>query len=389
MADLATGQSGIVASRTIRGMSASPESAPVPPAPAQPTHLVLPFSCTGGDGDPPLAPLPDAAQLPHLRKLLARTRWQRLFTVPLDSLTPPHEWALAHARGLPTGCTQVEAPPALAGAQTSLSGQPSVALPAKQALPWAAWDAAHLLPTPQTPAAWFTPCHQEIGAHHVSLLPPGQLRLSEAHSRALLAALAPLALEDGIHLRWVAPDRWLATGNVLGGVHAASLDRVAGRSIGPWLLALPPMLRRLQSEAQMLFYTQAAHDQRVASGQAPVNAFWVSGSGHAPARSLTSQLADNTALPQADNVTVVTSLREAALAGNAAGWEQAWRDIDQQVLSAWLARATAGDTLHIHLCGEQGWLHLCLSPTPVWQRVTQHISSFFGTRRSFDSITSL
>lgn len=384
-ADLATGQSGIVASRTIRGMSASPESAPVPPAPAQPTYLVLPFAHTGGDGEPPLAPLPDAAQLPHLRKLLARTRWQRRFTVPLDSLTPPHEWALAHARGLLTGCTQVDT---ATDTLTLPAGQSTFELPAKQALPWAAWDAAHLLPTPQTPAAWFTPCHQEIGAHQVSLLPPSQLDLSEAHSRALLAALAPLALEDGIHLRWVAPDRWLATGNVLGGVHAASLDRVAGRSIGPWLLALPPMLRRLQSEAQMLFYTQAAHDQRVAGGQAPVNAFWVSGSGHAPARSPTSQLTDPTA-PRADNVTVVSTLREAALAGNAAGWQQAWRDLDQHVLPAWLARATAGETLHIHLCGEQGWLHLCLSPTPAWQRVTWHISSFFGSQRSFDGITSL
>ena len=138
----------------------------------------------------------------------------------------------------------------------------------------------------------------------------------------------------------------------------------------------------------MLFYTQAAHDQRVAGGQAPVNAFWVSGSGHAPARSPTSQLTDPTA-PRADNVTVVSTLREAALAGNAAGWQQAWRDLDQHVLPALLARATAGDTLHIHLCGEQGWLHLCLSPTPVWQRVTRHISSFFGSHRSFDGITLL
>lgn len=367
-------------------MSASPESASLPPAPAHTTHLVLPFAHTGGDGEPSLAPLPDAAQLPHLRQLLARTRWQRLYTVPLDSLTPPHEWALAHARGLPTGCPQADT---AADAPVPLSGQTSCELPAKQALPWAAWDAAHLLPTPQTPAAWFTPCHQEIGAHHVSLLPPGQLDLSEAHSRALLAALAPLAREDGIHLRWVAPDRWLATGNVLGGVHAASLDRVAGRSIGPWLLALPPTLRRLQSEAQMLFYTQAAHDQRVASGQPPVNAFWVSGSGHAPARTPPSQQAGTTALPPADNVTVVTTLREAALAGNADGWQQAWRDIDRHVLPAWLARAAAGDTLHIHLCGEQGWLHLCLSPAPAWQRVTQHISSFFGTSRLFKIISSL
>lgn len=366
-----------------------PESAPVPPAQALATHLVIPFAHTGGDGEPPLAPLPDAAQLPHLHTLLTRTRWQRLFTTPLDSLTPPHEWALAHARGLPTGCAPVDAAAPATQALTPPTGQPGISLPPKQALPWAAWDAAHLLPTPQTPAAWFTPCHQEIGAHHVNLLPPSQLGLSEVHSRALLAALAPLALEDGIHLRWVAPDRWLATGNVLGGVHAASLDRVAGRSIGPWLLALPPMLRRLQSEAQMLFYTQAAHDQRVASGEAPVNAFWVSGSGHAPARRPTNQQTDTTAPPPADNVTVVSTLREAALAGNAAGWQQAWRDLDQHVLADWLARATAGDTLHIHLCGEQGWLHLCLSPTAAWQRLTQRISSFLGTHRSFGMITSL
>jgi len=325
-----------------------------------------------------LAPLPDAVRLPHLRQLLATATRHRLLRVPPDSLTPPHEWACAWAQGLPTGVPELDATAHTPPAHGSSIGTD---LPADRSLPWAAWDAAHLLPTPQTPAAWFTPCHQEIGTHHVSLLPPQALTLSDDHSRALMAALAPLALEDGIHLRWVAADRWLATGNVLAGAQAASLDRVAGRSIGPWLHALPPLLRRLQSEAQMLFYTHPAHDERASAGQAPVNAFWVSGAGAAPAAPHASS-----ALPPP---TLVHSLRDAALAADAARWAQAWADTDRDVLPGWLAQAATGRTLHTHLCGEQGWLHITHSPTTVWQRPNLKISNIFSPQRFYSLVSSL
>lgn len=349
-------------------------------------HLVIPFAHTGGDGEPPLAPLPTATQLPHLRRLLATATVQQRHTVPLDSLTPPHEWALAHARGLTTGHPQLDALPANTPARPSPA---TVSLPSDRCLPWAAWDVPHLLPTPHTPAAWFTPCHQEVGAHHVSLAPPATLDVSEAHSRALMAALAPLALEDGIHLTWVAPDRWLATGNVLAHVHAASLDRVAGRSIGPWVQVLPPLLRRLQSEAQMLFYTHAAHDARVADRLAPVNAFWVSGSGTAPASNAAAHGNGTPSPSRASHVTVLPMLRDAALAGDAAAWLAAWTDIDQRLLPAWLSQASAGEAQHIHLCGEQGWLHLHLGTQPLWQRLSNKINDIFASPRLFSNISSL
>lgn len=362
-------------------MSATLPPAHEPPPPVTPAaalHLIIPFAHTGGDGEPPLAPLPDAATLPHLRQLLATATRHRLLRVPPDSLTPPHEWACAWAQGWRTGVAGLDAAP---DGPPTPADNPSLVLPADRSLPWAAWDAAHLLPTPQTPAAWFTPCHQEIGAHHVSLLPPQALALSDDHSRALMAALAPLALEDGIHLRWVAADRWLATGNVLAGAQAASLDRVAGRSIGPWLHALPPLLRRLQSEAQMLFYTHPAHDERASAGQAPVNAFWVSGAGAAPAAPHTSS-----APPPP---TLVHSLRDAALAADGARWAQAWADTDRDVLHGWLAQAATGRTLHTHLCGEQGWLHITHSPTTVWQRMHLKISAIFSPHRLYSLASSL
>lgn len=370
---------------------AAPSSPAISPPSVAPkalaSHLVIPFAYTGGEGEPPLAPLPPVAQLPNLRALLGTASLQRLFSVPLTSLTPPHEWALAHARGLTTGCAQVDGAPDAPPAQPN-PARTGTALPAVHTLPWAAWDAPHLLPTPQTPAAWFTPCHQEIGAHQVSLMPPASLGLSDAHSQALMAALARFAVEDGVHLRWVTADRWLATGNVLAGVQAASLDRVAGRSIGPWLHTLPPMLRRLQSEAQMLFYTHAAHDERLAKGLPPVNAFWVCGAGSASATPQ-PRLPESQAPSDSAPVTVVPTLRNAALAGDATGWQQAWTDIDQRVLPDWLARAAAGEVVHVHLCGEQGWWHLTLSPRTTWQRLAGGFSSFFGTHRSFDVISSL
>ena len=114
---------------------------------------------------------------------------------------------------------------------------------------------------------------------HVRLIPPTDLALSAEHSQALCQALAALCHEDGIELRWLSPDRWLARGPALQGVASLSLDRVSGRSIETQHLHQSAGLKRLHHEAQMLFYTQAAHDERVAQGLLPINGFWLSAAG--------------------------------------------------------------------------------------------------------------
>ena len=317
--------------------------------PAMP-HLLLPFASALDEGCQTLLP---QLSLPHLTRLLALgptvTPETPTPTKGEMTLTPPHERAHAALLGL-----------------SAPDGQ----------LPWAAWN-TH---SPHA-AAWFSPCHQEVGNGHVTLHDPQALGLSEAHSRAPLAALQPWALEDGTTLSWYAPDRWLAQGTVFDGLATASLDQVVGRSIAPWLPMAPAAapLRRLQNEAQMLFYTHPAHDERVAAGLAPVNAFWISGSGACPPD----------ARPSSAQVTVDTRLRAPALRGDWAAWQQAWQQLDAEVLPAWLARAQGGEPVHLTLCGERTFTTLAWGPRSHWQRLVTQISSFFGTQRFTKILSSL
>lgn len=355
---------GIVASRTIAAMPPAPllSAAPAQYAPPSPAsldpvhpipHLLIPFATSTDEGCQALRP---TLALPHLQRLLAlASHRQHTVCAPPGtdaelSLTPPHEWALAQALGL------VDAATASGGVA---DGQ----------LPWAAHAQ---LASPDTAAAWFTPCHQEVGAGQVTLHTPDQLALSDAHSQALMAALQPLAAEDGIALSWVAADRWLAQGPVFADLPSASLDRVVGRHIGPWLGTGPQAagLRRLQSEAQMLFYTHPAHDERVAQHLPPINAFWVSGSGVCPAH----------ARHQAPELVLADALRTPALQGDWASWQQAWQTLDAEVLPAWLAHAQRGLPLRLTLCGDRASLTLNWAPRRPWQVAGQRFLSFFATQ---------
>lgn len=345
--------------------SASP--APVPsPEPSTPLaavpHLVLPWAISSEEACQALWP---QLALPTLQRLFALSSSQRLETWaapdtdPELTLTPPHEWVLARAWGLlPPHCGSILAP-------RQADGQ----------LPWAAFVAA--LATPgdpvPSPAAWFTPCHQEVGTGQVSLSPPAWLDLSAAHSQALMEALRPLAQEDGIDLQWLTPTCWLAQGPVFDALPSASLDRVTGRSIAPWLSTGPAAasLRRLQTEAQMLFYNHPANDEREAQRQVPVNAFWISGSGACPP----------TARRRAPELVVPNALRHAALQGDWAAWREAWQWLDAQALPAWLQHAQRGHPMRLTLCGERASLQLDFSPRNIWQNARHKISSIFGTSR--------
>lgn len=357
------------------------------PLPATPTHsdsatrvggahsappvprLLLPFAVltqTEGGSTLPEQPLPTLTQLLALTTDVSHQAHAPAGTDARRSLTPPHEWALATALGL-----------APLPSPTDPSSTP---WPDGQ-IPWAAWAYPQHLATPDAPAAWFTPCHQEVGTGQVTLYPPDTLALSDAHSQALMAALQPLAAEDGITLTWVAADRWLAQGPVFAGLATASLDRVAGRSIGPWLSTgtAAAGLRRLQSEAQMLFYTHPAHDKRQAQHLAPINAFWISGSGACPAH----------ARRHAPECAVDTSLRTAALRQDAVAWQQAWRALDADVLPAWLAHAQQGHAMDLTLCGERTSVTLHLRPTSGWQGLAHKISSIFRPLRLSNITSSL
>jgi hypothetical protein len=74
--------------------------------------------------------------------------------------------------------------------------------------------------------------------------------------------------EDGITLHPLTNGTWLAFGEVFKDLPTASLERVAGTTIDPWMPQQEHAkhLRRLQNEMQMLLYTHAVNDSRSARG---------------------------------------------------------------------------------------------------------------------------
>jgi hypothetical protein len=92
------------------------------------------------------------------------------------------------------------------------------------------------------------------------------------------------------------------------------------------------MVRRLQSEVQMLLYTHPLNEAREAAGLATVNSFWLSGCGRPPA---------STALPA--SVHCVNDPACAPAGRRHALWLEAWQRVDATVLKDALAALDAGE----------------------------------------------
>jgi hypothetical protein len=270
-----------------------------------PMHLVIAFAvpATAAGRDAALA-----LELPHLWRHLGR--WAAAGSDSGDewSLSPPHERALARARGWAGG---------------------------DGALPFAA-QAAREDGIEVGDLAWgqVTPVHWHLGTEQVSLVDPAALVLDEATSRALFEAVAPLFTGEGHAFVWGARDRWYAAHESLAELPTASIDRVIGRNVDRWLGADPAArrVRRLQAEVQMLLHAHPVNAERERLGLLPVNSFWLSGCG--------------VAQPLRGVARLETRLRAAALAEDWAAWAKAWAVIDEEL--------EAGAVTSITLCGERG-----------------------------------
>ena len=305
-------------------------------------HLLIPFAFCSSEGcRQALTPL----KLLHLDKLLRRLTPQPLDNGTDDSLSPPHERALARVLGLPLS---------------------------DGLIPWAALQAHATLGATAAGSTWafITPCHWRTSAKHVAMggLPLPDFEAQE--STALLAAMQPYFAEDGISLHYERPDRWLACGEVFEGLATASLDRVAGRDVAHWLPSSPSAmaLQRLQSEMQMLLYHHPVNDAREARGVPVVNSFWISGTGalpHGP------HLAATAPVP-----VLVTSLREAALRDDWPAWAQAWQALDATECAALLATLKHGGSVELTLCGERSAQTFVNGPISMLKK----FSSIFGSQ---------
>ncbi len=330
---------------------------PAPHTASEPSaHLLVPFASAS---DPACrAALPDLA-LPQLTALLGQLT--PVYTDAGDdhSLSPPHERALAQAIGLlrADGCPFGDG-----------------------LIPWAATEDAQ----PDTPQAWFTPCHFQVGMEQVTLLPGEQLGLADEHARALFDALAPYCAEDGITLSYTSATRWHARGEPLRGIACASLDRVGGRSVEAWMTesAANPaggrLLKRLQSEAQMLFYSHAAHDAREAARLHPVNGFWVSGAG---------ALDRPVALQRSP--TMPDGLRRAALQADWPAWQKAWAELDAGEIAQWRVRAGRGEPVTLTLCGERTAQRFTNAPRSAGARIGHLFKNLLGQAPAWKTLETL
>ncbi len=286
-------------------------------------------------------------RLPHLSRLLARSRLHRSPEHPAKRLSTASEWAQAQAWGW--------------AAEDGL-------------LPWAAWHAHQKGLDVHGEQAWavFTLCHWHVAQGQVSLEPPAALAVTAQESDNLRLAMQTYSAQDGITLHPFVPGQWLAESDLFRGLPTASPERVVGQAVEDWWVGAglnPPTaaaqhLRRLQNEMQMLFYTHPCNATR---GK-PINSFWISGTGDlalanrrlGPSASVThagaaaiplSSPAAGDGAPPAWQHPAVQRLHQAAQWRHVAAWAEAWQAVDQELLAPLAAETTTPRELV--LCGER------------------------------------
>lgn len=304
-------------------------------------HLLVPFAHAAADG---CAQALRGLRLPHFERLLARLAVESTDAGDPHSLSTPHERALARAHALP---------------------------PVEGLIPFAALHAAQAGAADARDEgwAWVSPGHWRVGRDRVAMAQPADLQLDAQASQDLLAAMQPYFAEDGIALAYDAPLRWLARGDLFRTLPTASLDRVVGRTIDPWMPAgeAGRPLRRLQQEMQMLLYTLPLNDARQRAGLLPVNSVWVSGTGALPAGYEARRPPD---------LQVTSSLRDPALLGDWAAWAAAWQQLDAVEGPRLLAALEGGRELRITLCGEAGARTWSSRGAGLWRRVAARFAAW-------------
>lgn len=304
----------------------------------QAEHLIVPWAaCDSPQWWDTVTALPSTATT-HLRSLLKGMRRIEHDRGQASSLNLAHERVLARELGwsqLPDGL-----------------------------LPWAALSQVSDRLPDATACGWITLCHWAMGREQATLSDPQWLHISADQSQTLMAAMLPFFESEGIELQHIEAGRWLARGQALN-APTASLERVIGRDVEPWLPASQAsrLLRRLQNEMQMLLYTHPVNEERASRGELAINSIWFSGTGALP---------DASARTPA--VHMPHTLAQAALADDWLAYAQAWTQLDEQAVRPLLERQQAGQTVQLTLCGERGAITLQSVPPSLWQRVHQMLS---------------
>ena len=296
-------------------------------------HLMIPFASACSEA---AVQVVHDLSLPNLSWLLARMTPTTRDEADLFAPSPPHERALAAAWGW-----RAEA----------------------GALPFAA-RAAAADGIKVGDRAWglITPVHWHVGRDHVTLVDPQALALGAEESHAAFDAVRELFESEGFTLAWGAPLRWYAANDSLADLPRASLDRVIGRNVERWMRVEADdrpenrLIRRLQSELQLLLYPHPLNTVREARGDLTLNSFWLSGCGrHQPADEGAVQVDD--------------ALRSALLADDWAAWAEAWHALDAGRLARLREAVEAGERVTLTLCGERSAQRFEALPQSLLQRL--------------------
>ena len=296
-------------------------------------HLLIPFASAQSDAASHV--LRDLS-LPNLSQLLARLTLAERDDDDAFTLSPPHERALARAAGWAgaDGCLPFAAPAAAAdGIQVG-------------------------------DLAWglVTPAHWHVARDHVALADPAALNLSDAESRSAFDAVRELFESEGFRFEWGAASRWYAAHESLVELPCASLDRVIGRNVELWMRgsearsAAAKLIRRLQSELQLLLYPHPLNDAREQRGELTLNSFWLSGCGRAQP-------------DMSEALQVDASLRAPLLADDWAAWAEAWRALEAGAIADCLQVARDGGPVALTLCGERSAQRFETLPKTLWQKL--------------------
>jgi hypothetical protein len=296
-------------------------------------HLLIPFASAQSDAASHV--LRDLS-LPNLSHLLARLTPTQRDEGDAYTLSPPHERALAAAAGWQgaDGC-----------------------------LPFAAQAAARDgVDVGELAWGFVTPTHWHVGRDHVTLADPAALNLGDVESRAAFDAVRELFESEGFRFEWGSATRWYAAHESLATLACASLDRVIGRNVDLWMrsgaTATPQLklVRRLQSELQLLLYPHPLNDAREQRGELTLNSFWLSGCGRRQAGA-------------GDPVRADESLRAPLLNEDWAAWAEAWRALDSGAVHDCLAASRAGHPITLTLCGERSAQRFETLAQSWWQRL--------------------
>jgi len=312
-------------------------------------HLVIPYAAPGG---PQCQAALERLALPHLRTLLRALRPTSELLGTDNDLSPLAERVLcqdAYADGL---------------------------------IPLAAVRAAALpLYKPGAAYGLISPCHLLVHADHISMQDPATLDLSDTDSQALMQAMQPYFLEDGLTVHWLEARTWLAEGEPLRALATASVERVRDQQVDRWMPRqdAAKLLRRLQNEMQMLLYTHPINDARVARGAPMVNSFWFSGTGDLPPHPAPLL-----------HATVLDALTAPALRDDALAWVQAWQTLDAGPLAELAAalknnQAPGAAPLALTLCGSHRAQTWSQQPRSLWR----HLGGAFNAPRPASILKTL